>query len=249
MGIIEQLHKVLSAMEDRRSIPALLTWPKFSLASFIIVSRLTRRGISPKTVLDLGANVGQFAIAAAKLFQEVQIHSFEPDPEASQILRKNVSRFDNITVHQMAVGDTAGEIDFNVNKNTQVSSILPLARARINAFPDAIVSKSIKVKIETLDNVFLDADLQRPILLKIDVQGYEDRVIKGAERILTRIDYIVAEVCFHPLYEGEITFTEIVYMILGCGFKFLGPLNWHLSPITGEVIEMDVLFGRINKNH
>lgn len=244
MKAIEQLSKMLSVFEDKRAIPALLTWPKFSFESFLVMSRLARQGVCPQTILDIGANVGQFAVAAAKLFPDATVYSFEPDPETVQALRKNVSALERVKVRELALGEAPGEVVFNVNKNTQVSSILPLHPGRLEAFPDATVSKTIKVQVDTLDRVFQNVELVQPILLKIDVQGYEDRVLKGACDLLQRVDYILFEASLRPLYEGERTFVEMIKLMEGFGYSFLRPLNYHLSPLNGEVIEMDVLFKR-----
>jgi len=81
--------KIIKAIELALDIPgiyALLTWPKFSLTSYRMVSALKQQGIHPQTIIDVGANVGQFTIASAKLFPKRQIHSFEPLPEAVTLL-------------------------------------------------------------------------------------------------------------------------------------------------------------------
>lgn len=244
MKTIEQLSKMLSLCEDRRALSALLTWPKFSLESFLVMSRLARQGISPKTILDIGANVGQFAVAAAKMFPDATVYSFEPDPDTVQALRKNVSAIERVKVRELALGEEPGEVVFNVNKNTQVSSILPLHPGRLEAFPDATVTKTINVPLDTLDRVFRNVEMESPILLKIDVQGYEDRVLKGAVELLQRVDYILFEASMKQLYEGERTFVEMIKLMEGFGYVFLRPLNHHVSPLNGEVIEMDVLFRR-----
>lgn len=244
MKVVEQLSKMLSLFEDRRAIPALLTWPKFSLESFLVMSRLARQGINPKTILDIGANVGQFAVAASKMFPDATVYSFEPDPDTVQVLRKNVSAMQRVKVRELALGEEPGEVIFNVNKNTQVSSILPLHQGRLEAFPDATVTKTIKVPLDTLDRVFRNVEMEAPILLKIDVQGYEDRVLKGASNLLQRIDYILFEASMKQLYEGERTFVEMIKLMEGFGYVLLRPLNYHVSPLNGEVIEMDVLFRR-----
>jgi len=90
----------LSALDlllDPRAVRAFITWPMFSLTSFRMVSGLARQGVLPATIIDVGANVGQFAVAAAKLIPNVRVHSFEPAPEAAQQLRRNVAGIGNIS--------------------------------------------------------------------------------------------------------------------------------------------------------
>lgn len=247
MRLVENLNKLISLMEDRRSIRAILTWPKFSFSSFILVSRLSRQGILPKTVLDLGANVGQFTIASSKLWTGVHVHAFEPLPECIEALRANVRGFPNVTVYPLAVGDSEGELDFFVNSYNQVSSALPLSRVRLEAFPDAQVISTLKVPLTTLDKTLSGQDLPEPVLLKMDVQGYEDRVLKGAAAVLQHVHYVLMELSLVPLYEGELVFMEMVAMMQGYGFRFLRPINWLLSPQGGEMLEVDALFIRADR--
>ena len=226
MKLTDLFLKMALFCEDKRAILAMLTWPKFSVLSYLLVSRLLKQGISPGTVLDIGANVGQFAVAAAKLFPSVQVCSFEPEPGSVKQLCKNVSYLNNVKIFPIAIGDSVGEIDFHVNTYSQASSILPLSTARRKAFPDAKVAETIKVELSTLDEALADIELQPPILLKLDVQGYESKALFGAGEILKKIDFILVETCFEPLYEGELVFRQILEIMERHGFRFLRPINW-----------------------
>lgn len=247
MNIADWLSKLVLLLENRGSFKALLTWPKFSFSSYLLVSRLLKQGVLPKTVLDVGANVGQFTVASAKLIQDVRIYSFEPDPGSVKQLRKNVSCLNNVKIFPIAIGDSIGKIDFHVNTYSQASSILPLSAARQKAFPTAKVSETIKVEIKTLDELLASIKLQPPILLKLDVQGYEDKVMFGAGKFLKMVDYVLVETCFEPLYKGEVVFRELLGIMERCGFMFLRPINCLF--IDKKIIEMDVLFVRRNVNH
>lgn len=90
--------------------------------------------------------------------------------------------------------------------------------------------------------------LAAPILLKIDVQGFEDRVIGGAGKFLERVRWVLMEVSFSKLYEGERDFETIVELLNKHGFGFVRPMDFHVSPKTGEIIEMDALFEAIRKD-
>ncbi len=242
MKLADWLSKIVFFWENKGSLKALLTWPKFSFLSYLLVSRIRRHNISPRTVLDVGANVGQFTVASVKLFPNVQIYSFEPEPDSIKQLRKNTSSFDNIRIIPIAIGDSIGEIDFQVNTYRQASSILPLSSARRKAFPSAKVCETIKVELSTLDKVLAGIELQQPILLKLDVQGYESKVLFGAGEILKKVDYVLVETCFEPLYEGEVVFRELLEIMESYGFKFSRPINFMTSPLNREIIEVDILF-------
>ena len=241
---VSRLKTMLSLAEDPRSVTALFTWPKFSLTSYFMVSGLAEQGILPATVLDVGANIGQFAVASAKLFPDVRVHSFEPVPDCAERLRKNVSSLGNVAVYPFALGDAEGEVTFHVNAHSHSSSILPLAQAHRDAFPEARETKVIAVKVATLDQVFADVELQRPALLKLDVQGYEARTLRGAAETLKRVDYVVLEASFKPMYEGEPLFMDIVRMMEDHTFRFERPVGWLAEPGSGEILQMDALFVR-----
>jgi hypothetical protein len=135
-----------------------------------------------------------------------------------------------------------------VNADSQVSSLLPLGATRLSDFPESIIRKEIKVPVESLDHLFMFRKLTLPILLKIDVQGFEYEVIAGATNFLKKVKWVVMEVSFTDLYKGEADFSSIFNLLESKGFRFLRPLNMHFSPKTGEVIEMDALFVNSNEN-
>jgi len=241
---LSKLRSLLTALEYDRAIRAAIKWPKFSLVSFLIISRLKRAGISPRTVIDLGANVGQFAVAAANLFEGAKILSFEPDPRTANVLKENLKTFKQAEIFVMAVGDSVGEAEFYVNKDAQVSSMLKLGSDRIHDFPQSTVVEKITVPVTTLDTLFKGRELEQPILVKIDVQGFEDRVIRGGKDFLKQAEWVLMEVSFAKLYEGERDFKSMLELMSEHGFRFLRPLNYHTSPLTGQIIEMDALFQR-----
>lgn len=243
----EKISKILFAFENPLTLLSTLSWSKFSLSSYLVISSLIRQGIKPATVIDVGANVGQFAVASAKLFAATRIISFEPDPQTAEIFKKNTRSFSTIELHQKALGSEKGTAEFFVNKDSQVSSMLALSHARLEEFPGRTVTNSITVDIDTLDDLFSQEEFQKPILLKIDVQGFEDRVLAGAESFLKNVDYVILELSLKSLYEGEMTFNEMIRLMEDFGFVFIRPLNWNLSSKNGEMIEMDSLFAKKTK--
>ncbi|OAD23265.1 Methyltransferase FkbM domain protein [Candidatus Thiomargarita nelsonii] len=108
MALKNVIIKTIELALNPREIYALLTWPKFSLTSYRMLSALKQQSIRPQTIIDVGANVGQFTIASAKFFPKLQIHSFEPLPEAVTLLKKHVRKLKNITVYPLALGDQEG---------------------------------------------------------------------------------------------------------------------------------------------
>lgn len=245
--LLSKLRSLLFLLEFGGAIKAILYWPRFSIASFLIVSRLKHAGVLPRTVIDVGANVGQFAVAASRLFDGAHVVSIEPDVRTAARLRGNLKSAGNVEILVTAVGDYIGEALFHLNMDSQVSSMLALGQDRISAFPQSTVVEEIRVPISTLDALFLRSQFKKPILVKIDVQGAEDRVIRGGQEFLQSVEWVVMEVSFARLYDGEMDFQGISKLMAEAGFKFVRPLNFHVSPLTGEIMEMDALFHRAER--
>lgn len=242
--MLTRLIRILDLVRTPGAVGAMFAWPKFSLASYLVVSRMKRAGVQPRTIIDVGANVGQFAIAADRLLGEVTVFPIEPDPNVVKELQRNVGKSIAERVLAVAVGDQAGTVPFHVNANRQASSLLPLGADCRESFPEAKIVETISVPLETLDKLFGEMVLTPPVLLKIDVQGYEDRVLAGAVHLLRRVDWVLVEVAFSKLYDGTRSFDFIVEMMAGQSFRFVRPVDFHLSPVTGEITEMDALFAR-----
>ncbi len=226
---------------------ALLSWPTFSFTSYRIVSSMKRQQISPKTVIDVGANIGQFAVACAKTFPNITVHSFEPHPQCIAKLRRHMAGFRNAHIHPIALGERDGSVQFHVNSHSHSSSILSIGERHRKAFPNAREISTIDVPLSTLDRAMESVTLERPLLLKLDIQGYEPQVLQGASATLMEADYVLLEASFRPLYEGESVFMEIVRTMEKRGFDFLRPLGWLVDPRSGEVLQMDALFVKSNR--
>jgi len=238
--------KLMRLALDPHALKAIFTWPKFSITSYEMIRDLKRVGLEPLTIIDVGANMGQFAVAAAKGYPAAVIHSFEPGPGAADVLRKCVSSLSGVIVYQTALGEKTGSANLIINQNSFSSSILPLGQAHLAAFPSAKEIGSVAVEVSTLDDIFYNKELISPVLLKLDVQGYERQVIQGAARFLKKVDYVLVETSFLPLYVGEATFSEIFRMLSDAGFSFVRPVGWLANPRSGELLQMDALFLRQN---
>lgn len=209
-----------------------------------MILSLMRQGISPKTVIDVGANVGQFAVACKKIFPSATVHSFEPLPECVVKLKRHLSKFADVYVYPIALGEQSGEVMFHVNSHSHSSSILALGERHHRAFPHARETHTIKVPLSTLDFEMKSISMKGPVLLKLDVQGYEPQVLEGATETLKRVDYVLLEASFRPMYEGEKTFMPIARAMEERGFEFLRPIAWLNDPRSGEVLQADALFAR-----
>lgn len=230
--------------EKLRLLRALCTWPKFSLTSFRLVDALRRQGVRPRTVIDVGANVGQFAVAAVKLLAPAKLYGFEPIPEVWEKLKRNTASLPQVEAQGLALGEATGQREFHLNSHSHSSSLLSLGHGHREAFPNAREIAAIAIQMSTLDTVFAGKELVSPVLLKLDVQGYEAKVLEGGKATLARVRWVVAETSLRPLYEGEPLFLDLVGIMAEAGFRFLRPVSYLADPRSGEVLQLDALFER-----
>jgi hypothetical protein len=140
------------------------------------------------------------------------------------------------------LSDRSGEAILLLNSHSHSSSLLPLANGHTEAFPAERVVGTVVIPTSTLDEELSSEDLMPPVLIKIDAQGGEAGVIRGAVATLKRTDYLVIETSFKPMYKGELLFAEIQGLMNAHGFEFSRPLAWLTHPLTNEVLQMDAFF-------
>jgi FkbM family methyltransferase len=179
-----------------------------------------------------------------KRFEHPRIYAFEPVPVAFRSLLAATKRFKEVTAYNLAIGERNGQVTFHVASDVQSSSILRQNESFGAAFADAAVTRTIELEMQTLDTALRNVAIDSPVLLKLDVQGYETRVIDGARSFLGAVDVIVAETSFAPLYEGEGAFLALVDLLDDCGFDFVRPVGTLVSPTSGAFLQMDALFLR-----
>ena len=238
------LFKVLDFISTEGAILAFLKCKIFSLASYKILTRVRHSGINPSTIIDIGANIGQFSCMSNYVFPQANIYAIEPDPKVFSILSSNTNFINRISLFNFAIGDYSRMINFNINADTQISSVLELGEKRKKEFPKNKVISIIETEMKTLDSILSSNCLTKPILIKIDVQGFEDKVLVGARKLLKDIDWVILEVSFGDLYVGEANFDILLDSMKSSGFYFIGPMNFHFSPDGSKIIEMDALFKR-----
>jgi len=222
----------------------MVTWPVFSVTSYGMLDGLRRQGVLPKSVIDVGANVGQFAVAALRLLNPQRLHAFEPLPDALFALQRHLDGDPRVVIHPVALGASAGDLPIHVNVHSHSSSLLQLSDAHRTAFPSAREVGEVEVPVRTLDEELSTVDLPTPILLKVDAQGYERWVLDGALVTLERTRWVVLELSFCEMYEGEASFLDMVTYMGARGFRLVRPIGWLTAPATGEILQCDALFTR-----
>jgi FkbM family methyltransferase len=235
--------RALSVLRTRDALSEAIASNFFSIASFRVVRALSQYQSDFATIIDVGANRGQFSVAAARRYPRAAIHAFEPIEGAFRQLQKNIARYPNVTAHHKALGGGVGSVRFFQNQFDQVSSALEIDPANHQPYFDHAAVRRISVKMDRLDRLAPELNFERPTLLKLDVQGYEKQVLCGARDCLSSIDYLVLELAFVPLYRDQPLFAEMHDFLNQLGFEVVGPLGFNEG--AGQmIIEMDFLYRR-----
>lgn len=199
------------------------------------------RACEANTLLDAGANKGQFSLAFRALRPNSHVVAFEPLAEAADIFARLLPR-DNLTqLQRVALGSVDGRAEFHVADRADSSSLLRLGVGQEQAFGVRCVS-TVEVSVKRLDACIDLAVLPHPIFLKVDVQGGELGVFEGCDQLST-IDFIYVELSFVELYVGQPLFEEVTSYLSGRGFKVRGAFNQVVTDEYGPT-QVDILFER-----
>lgn len=196
-------------------------------------------------VLDVGANRGQYATYLRYLGYTGTIVCFEPLPEPYAQLQKLAERDHRLLcAPRMAIGDVDGKITVNIAANDESSSILSSLNHDENSLHKAIGAEKVVInRLDAVATAFVAAS-SRPFL-KIDVQGYERKVLAGAVRLLPQFVGLQIELSFTPLYKGENSYREIIDFLEKEGFQLYDMNPCYSDPMTGRTYQADAVFFRV----
>lgn len=197
-------------------------------------------------VLDVGANSGQYAARLRAHGYSGRIVSFEPLADAHESLKRAARGVRKWQVApRMALGDAEGEIAIHVAGNSVSSSILEMLPAHERQAPGSAYVANETVPLRRLDSVSKEY-LQGAgnVLLKIDTQGYEDRVLNGAAGIMGSVMVIQTELSMVPLYAGQRLFDEMRQRIEAMGFVLFAVFPGYVHERTGRTLQLDGVFLR-----
>lgn len=199
------------------------------------------RHCKSNTLIDAGANKGQFSLVFRAVRPGAQILAFEPLPEAANVYER-VFRGDRLTeLSRVALSSETGTAQFHVADRSDSSSLLLPGSGQARAFGVRPAAK-IEVSVKRLDQCIDISSLKHPLLLKVDVQGGELALFDGCGQ-LEQIDFIYVELSFVELYEGQPLFQEVCDYLVSRGFSVAGIFNQVNTAEFGPT-QVDVLFRR-----
>jgi FkbM family methyltransferase len=197
-----------------------------------------------RTILDIGANTGEFSKEMRSLFPDAHIYAFEPLKDCYTHMKERMQGDTKFTPFNMALGDTNEESVIQRSSFHPSSSLLPMADVHKKLYPKSKDSTEEKILIRRLDDVLKDEEFAAPIFIKMDVQGFEGNVIRGGPTVIQRASILQVETSFVPLYEGQPLFGDIHDQLRALGFSYQGPAASHRDPTTGRFIYQDAIFSK-----
>lgn len=203
---------------------------------------LAKAGI--KTIFDVGAHAGEFAQRIRAILPDADLVCFEPLREPFLALSEKFAGVPNFRAVQCALGEKAGQCEIHHNEYAPSSSLLPMTELHKRSFTFAVAQQRETIEVRRLSDVARELSWRDPLLLKLDVQGFEDKVIFGGEDVVARAKIIIIEVSFLALYEGSPLFDGIYQILKTRGFTYNGNFDQLLSPQDGRPLQADAIFWR-----
>jgi FkbM family methyltransferase len=179
-----------------------------------------------RTLIDIGANNGDFGAYLASTFGIERVIAIEPLPIHAPGLRAK-----GFTVHSVALGDEDREITFHENTYDGASSPLPLTERCIAEYPQVAQWRDIVVPQRRLDGML--SELEPEILIKVDAQGAEASILRGGHETFRSASVILIEMTLLPLYDGQELFNALHGRLDDLGFSFVGFRAQHVAK-SGE---------------
>ena len=202
------------------------------------LARLRQLGFEPSLIFDVGAYRGEFAQLCRGVWPTSRIVCFEPQPAARLQLEQSLGKDSLISVFQVLLGaEERPAVDFHLCETAssvleeQVDKSHPVA-----SFPMATIDALVSAKV-----------LQPPEFLKLDVQGYELEVLKGAQESLKHIEVVLAELNFLDLHCGVPLLAEVANWLQDREFVAFDVCSLIRRPLDNALWQADMLF--VKKNH
>jgi len=198
-----------------------------------------------QTVVDIGANRGQFALAVRQWAPNARVISFEPLPIPAAIFRRIFFGDSQVQLHMVAIGPHADVRTMHISHRDDSSSLLPISSIQTAMFPGTEEIVTTEVRVAPLDEFLSADDLRTPAMLKLDVQGFEYEALRGCESLISHFDVVYCECSFVELYSGQKLAWEVIDWLSVRGFGLAGLYNTAYDR-EGQAVQADFLFTRKN---
>jgi len=182
---------------------------------------------STPTIFDVGANEGDMTATCLARFPKANVVAFEPFKACFDELTRRFAHISNVRVENLALGASCGEAKLNVYSSNRMNSLLELDPGPENLMSNFEKTGSTAVAVDTLDDFCRRKNVTHIDLLKVDTQGYDLNVLKGAEQLLSehRITIILLEVNFVSMYTKQPSFLDLHTHLSSFGYNLIDLYN------------------------
>jgi FkbM family methyltransferase len=198
------------------------------------------KNLNIRTVLDIGANTGQFATKIRSILPDSSIYSFEPLSDAYVLLLAEMGDDPAFKAFNFALGDENARTEINRSASSASSSLLRMLELHTAAWPYTAGAGTENIEVKRLDE--LDLPVAPNLMVKIDVQGFEDKVIAGGRNTIKAAACVVTEISFQRLYEAQPLFDDIYRLLRDLGFEYGGNWDQLPDPRDGRLLQADAIF-------
>ena len=236
--LVLRSEKVIFALKSKRIRPYFLrsrVAPSLELAPLLPPSA--------RTVIDVGANRGQFMLLAREVYPDAEIHAVEAQPQLKSLLDKLAVRDGRSQIYCVALADKASSATLHIAGRDDSSSLLEIGELQCHEFPGTEEVDRVTVDTMRLDDLLDDQLLPKPVLLKIDVQGFELAVLRGAKELLPSIAWVLMECSYVELYKDQPLAGDIVTWMCDHGYA-LHAVGEPWVNQSGEPVQADFVFRR-----
>jgi FkbM family methyltransferase len=210
---------------------------------FQVVRLMNRRGVA--CVIDVGANIGQYASELRRLGFRNSILSLEPLRAEFQVLEQRCAKDRSWRCQRFAVGAEPGEATINVAGNSVSSSLAPMLSRHLRAAPESRFVRTEEVGVTTIDDLAAAHELElATTFLKVDTQGFERHVLAGAANSLELLTGVQLELSLVPLYEDDLQLSSAIELMEAIGLRLAAILPGFTDPVTSETLQCDGVFLR-----
>jgi FkbM family methyltransferase len=197
------------------------------------------------TVVDVGANLGQFGEELFDSGFNGRLISFEPLSSAFERLQKVARRFPNWEVHNIAIGISEEKQVINVASNGASSSFRSVGNAYLKSQPAFHYIGSETVRLRRLDSVLAELSIEdAELFVKIDTQGFEKEVLSGMDGCFNRVRLLEIELSLMELYTGQALFDSLHPFLVGKGMSLIAMSPVLVAPASGKLLQFDATYER-----
>lgn len=235
--ILNRLDKLFHAALSPRSLGALLHHRVLAGAEH---RRVLSRNLN--TVVDIGANRGQFSLAVRRWAPSARVIAFEPLDGPADIFCRVFQGEDAVRLYRSAVGPASAIKTMHVSARDDSSSLLPISSTQTTMFPGTQEAGLTSVSVAPLDAFLSSDEVVSPAMLKLDVQGYEFEALCGCESLLPAFEWVYCECSYVEFYTGQKLADEVIAWLAQRGFRLERMCN---PTMDGErTVQADFLFRR-----